>query len=1127
MLIDNKTTRKFFSDYQTIAEFLRGYSERGSLDVVTGYFTVGALSLLFQDLDGVSNFRFILGQLLKDSNLKEKIVDLISGQYDIKTGFQISNQALYVVNKLKSENVQVRTIKKVFCHAKTYIYSDPDPRKNYYIVGSSNLTEAGLGYKIGSNIELNVADTGNSNDFKELTEWFNEIWNNFAEEFIVIEGKKITVKEYIIELISNLFKEYTPFQLYYKILYELFKDEFEALSTSEELTREYIHLNETVIYKTLYPFQRYGVLSLIRILKKYNGAILADAVGLGKTWTALAVMKYYQNLGYNVLVLCPKKLRYNWEQYKVGNSSCFEKDEIDFSIRYHTDLQGERFNSYGDKTLKYFQTRKKLLIVIDESHNLRNDKSLRYKFLVENLLMPNSDSRDVKVLLLSATPINNTLIDVRNQFKLTVKGKDDGFKETDLEIKSLESVFRTAQAHFNEWSNNEKRTIAEFIKKLDRQFERLTDALIVARTRKLIKLDKFKLNFPEKEKPDNIFITPEKIGNFNSLKDILDALDKIDFVAYQPTKYIEKPKVKSVLEDQAQREKFLAKMIYILLIKRLESSWNAFKITLENILKQHQNALQKINHYRKEFKDETLETDSLIDDEEANEVEFYFEDLNLETIGKKNPVKISEIKNIEGYKADLEKDIQYMNKVLENFTQFENDLNSSNAKDPKFEKLVEIIKEKQNKPNKKVLIFTAFKDTAVYLYKNLIKYGFKRIAYVSGSESKTDDGYSGQKYEEILERFAPFTKLFKEKDWSDLYNRLNLNSPSLLQDNISLEYQEWQEIIRSYDKKTAKKLENPIDILIATDCLSEGQNLQDCDLVINYDIHWNPVRLIQRIGRIDRIGSPNKIIKAVNFWPAKSYEDYLQLKSRVENRLALMTLVGTEVDSGISAKVEEMIKDNPLISKQEEKMLEQLQLTFENVEDSEETLGFDDLSLEQFRQELYEFLKKDEMFFKKIPNGVFTGFKIYPYEPYKNIPESIIVALGYPKREAGDIESKYQEIYLVHIPINVENPDNSPNSQVQILSNSHEILNFLRNNKFKDRYVPENIERGDPHTLNKFSELIHKWINDQVKPAAHDLIKSLFNNPNMKNIKKSDKKLEEKFKPENFDLINWFVISKF
>ncbi len=414
----------------------------------------------------------------------------------------------------------------------------------------------------------------------------------------------------------------------------------------------------------------------------------------------------------------------------------------------------------------------------------------------------------------------------------------------------------------------------------------------------------------------------------------------------------------------------------------------------------------------------------------------------IETLGKKNPIKISEIKDLERFKADIEREIELMKEILNNFNQFEKELESSKATDPKFEQLVKIIKEKQTKPNKKVLVFTSFKDTAVYLYNNLVKRGFKRVAYVSDSECKTDDGYSGQKFEIILERFAPYTKLFKEKDWTEFYNELNLNSPSLLQNNVSIDYQLWKDLVKVYYKTIAKRLEEPIDILIATDCLSEGQNLQDCDLVINYDIHWNPVKLIQSFGRIDRIGSPNKTIRAINFWPVKNFEDYLKLKSRVEKRMALMTLVGTEVDSGISQDIEEIIKDNPLISKQEQKMLEQLQLTYEDVEDSEETLGYDDLSFEQFHQELYEFLKKDEMFFKKIPNGVFTDFKIYQHEPYKNIPQSIIVALGYSKRLTGDIGSKYQEIYLVHLPINQEDNISMDNQKIQILTNSHEVLNF-------------------------------------------------------------------------------------
>ncbi|GIV44219.1 MAG: hypothetical protein KatS3mg035_1342 [Bacteroidia bacterium] len=251
----------------------------------------------------------------------------------------------------------------------------------------------------------------------------------------------------------------------------------------------------------------------------------------------------------------------------------------------------------------------------------------------------------------------------------------------------------------------------------------------------------------------------------------------------------------------------------------------------------------------------------------------------------------------------------------------------------------------------------------------------------------------------ILERFAPFTKLYNEKDWSELYLRcFGSNSEYFQQGKWKVPYEKWLEIIKQHDKTTYQKIQNPIDVLIATDCLSEGQNLQDCDMVINYDIHWNPVRLIQRMGRIDRIGSPNKTITGINFWPGKNYEDYLNLKSRIENRMALMTVVGTELDDKMTPELQKMVEENPLLPKQAQKMLEQLQITWDDVETSDDTLGLNDLSLEQFRQELFEFLKKNEEFFKKIPNGVFTGFRFKPNKKYPSLPESIVAVLGYPKR---------------------------------------------------------------------------------------------------------------------------------
>lgn len=834
-------------------------------------------------------------------------------------------------------------------------------------------------------------------------------------------------------------------------------------------------------------------------------------------------MKYFELKGFTVLLLCPKKLSSNWEQYKIGQQSRFEQDELDFYIRYHTDLQEDRFDRYADKTLRYFQTRPKLLIVIDESHNLRNDKSSRYNFLVEHLLLPQNTSREVKVLQLSATPINNKLMDIRNQFKLMTKGHDNGFQDTDLEIDSLENIFRIAQKEFSKWVALDNRKIADFIATLPPQFEKLTDALIVARTRQLIEGEFGEMNFPKKEAPINEYVTPENIGNLKSFDDILDAIS-INLTAYRPADYMKTIPPKSVLEDEQQRQKFLVKMMYILLIKRLESSWFSFKCTVENILNHHLHALEKVTLFNQSKVDTTIEDD--MSEEEEEELIETAAQLSAETekpitLGKKNPILLSSITNLALFKQHLEADIEKLRQLKANLDEYEKAFNAGKAQDEKLNKLIEHITCKQKtSPNKKVLVFTVFKDTAEFLYKQLKKRGIQNIAYVSGSISEAYDGYSGAKFEPILERFAPYTKLYNEKDWTEMYqNHLGLESKFLDKGTWKVPYDIWKTLIFEHDSETRYKLENPIDVLIATDCLSEGQNLQDCDMVINYDIHWNPVRLIQRMGRIDRIGSPNKTIKGINFWPAKNYEDYLKLKSRVEKRMALMTVVGTELHDKLTSELQQMIEDNPLLPRQTQKMLEQLQITWDDVETSDETLGLNDLSLEQFRQELYDFLRKNAEFFKKIPNGVFTGFKLKPTEKWQTIPDSLVAVLGYPKRSDDTKDHNYKEIYLIHQPIA------SDQNRITTLKNNQEILTLLRYHQLQPRYIPKAIDDGNQEELNKLAQAIQSWLQGQARPVAISQIHDLFSGSlHPKNIS-AEKKTEEKFTSENFDLINWFFIS--
>ncbi|GHS85747.1 hypothetical protein FACS1894201_05830 [Bacteroidia bacterium] len=648
---------------------------------------------------------------------------------------------------------------------------------------------------------------------------------------------------------------------------------------------------------------------------------------------------------------------------------------------------------------------------------------------------------------------------------------------------------------------------------MQENFFKLTDALIVARTRKMIESEFGEMNFPKKEKPDNEYITPSNIGKLKTFDDILDAI-KVNMTAYRPSAYIrERKKETDILKDEVAREGFLVKMMYILLIKRLESSWYSFKLTAEKILAHHENALQKVNLFIENKENASIEDN--IDDGEIEDFENDNDGINIEeiTLGKKNPVKLSELSAIKTFQSDLEKDIRKLKKLKENLDEFERKFNektlTGDSIDPKLNSLLEYVAKKQQKTNKKVLIFTTYSDTAEFLYNELSKRKVGNVAMLSGSTAKTFDG-KNQKFEEVLERFAPYTKLYKEKQW-----------------DFEGHYEEWLEWANNSTIENLKsKINNPIDILIATDCLSEGQNLQDCDLIINYDIHWNPVRLIQRMGRIDRLGSPNATIKGINFWPAKDFEDYLNLKSRVESRMAAMTLVGTELDDNLTPELQEMIKENPLLSEQTQRMLAQLQLTWDDVEESGETLGLNNLSLEQFRQELLEFFKQKEQFFKQMPNGIYTGFKKSPHDKYVQIPNSVIAVLGYPKRPEDTKDWIYDEIHLLHQPIE-DSGDGARSVSTMTLQNRNDILNFLRFHKLETRFVPKSIDNGDADDLKRLCDALSNWITAQAVPVAVGQIQDIFTgNLNPQNISPEHKKLEEKFQADNFDLITWFVVTK-
>jgi ERCC4-related helicase len=1127
MILDNE------NENLKVHEWIASYTEQGKLDIVTGYFTIGALAWLSKTVnDKISDFRLVLGDIVNFDSIDQRPLDLLNENISIEASLKLSSLSKEAVAFLKQDKVVAKTLEPNFCHAKSYLFNPDkkDDRNKYFISGSSNLTEAGIGLKHTNNIELNIAETGNNNQYKELVVWFDSLWARpqaHKEKTLVSPDgtkTKIDFKQYLINEIERIFIKYTPRELYYKVLFELFGNQLLETENDPDFNRQIGRLENSVVYNTLYEFQKKGVLSLIRMLQKYNGAILADAVGLGKTWSALAVIKFFQLQGREVLLLCPKKLEHNWRRYLKHQDSRFEKDQFDFFLRFHTDMHEERLEKYIDRADKFFTNDKPKLIVIDESHNLRNDKSSRYKFLLERILKENDD---VKILLLSATPINNSLNDIRNQFKLLVQGDVGGYEET-LGIRNLDYTFRTAQKVFNEWREEPSPRISDFIKKLPANFFTLTDSLIVARTRKMIEGQQTGLTFPVKTKPLNLFVTPSQLGNFESFEELFDHFPPM-LSGYQPSFYLEEEdeEDKDVLHDERQRDRFLVKMMYILMVKRLESSWYSFYSTVEKIKDHHQNALDKIKAYQEGKANSKLneKDENLFDDDDLQDD---YEEL---TLGKKRKINLSDIDasgNLENFKKDLKKDLDALDNLFINLQKFENKIDKEtlrpgnlNSADDKLQTLIAEINKKratgENNGNAKVVIFTVYRDTAQYLFDQLKSRGFDKLAMVSGSGSKTSDSDEETKnFEPILERFAPYTKLYIEKEWDFQTPKKGLEA-----------YHEWISWVAQNHPKTYTKVQQPIDILIATDALSEGQNLQDADMVINYDIHWNPVRIIQRLGRIDRLGSPNKKIFGINFWPSNNINSYLNLQGRIEQRMAAMKLVGAEVDEKFSETFQEMIHDESLDQRMKNRMMEQMQVTFDDL-DGNDTFGFDDLSLERYRQDLLEEFNKDKAKYLRMPKGVYTGFKADTSVCAEN---GIIALLGYPARPAKSPQHEYKVFDLIYI-----------NKQGKlVLLNQKDVLDALTHHKDKDRFVPDAVDKGDDAAIQELVSAIKAWLDSQASEEqvqedgttkkvmgteAKDLLSKLRKgDKDALSRVKQNVKVDEKFQLDNFDLITWFLVS--
>ncbi len=1143
MLIDNKVNRYSGNDPEapqivTVWDFLQTYSGNGSgeigkVDIVTGYFTIHALSKLYEEMPAENRYRIISSQMVGDDYKKGLIVNLLSDDMDISSIGDIDKHARQAIAFLERDTVEMRAEIPDFCHAKAYIFKNNAPtHTNYYVTGSSNLTPAGIGLKTVPNVELNIAENCNSQnaDYIELRKWYDDIWSKarteVPEDSDNKKSPKIPVKEYFIRKIKEYFRKYSPEEIYYKILYELFNSDLD-LESGIEHQKDMGLLQTSEIWNKLFNYQQKGVISLIKMLRKYNGAILADAVGLGKTFSALAVIKYFETQNYTTVVLCPKKLQSNWTQYLKGADSLFEDDRFDYVVRFHTDFQNERMQRYELYKLDYLQKLKKVLVVIDESHNLRNEKSSRYIDLMESLIknQPGEEQRDVKVLMLSATPINTGLKDVKGQFNLIAHGDDHAFDTPEFGVESLSNTFRDAQSKYKQWCDKPNRTIGGFIAMLPQRFFNLTDKLIVARTRQLIEKTLGEdLGFPEKIPPENIYQGVDHFGQFTTTSEIYEAFEKLSLTAYQPSMFLHESReaarkeAASDWDDNVNREHFLVKMMSVLFLKRLESSWHSCMMTIKKVLDLHVQTLQLVLDYEQGLSNGTLPTPDENDDINDEDDDIIDDTFAL----RKGKIKLSDIKNLGGFKRGLQHDVNQLRKIYKGLQDFEQKYRAQQEPDLKLDKLVSTLNEKKDKPNKKVVIFTAYADTAKFIFDELKARGFSRMASVSGQLIQTTGGHSKSNFNEVLQSFAPYSKLYKELKWDELYEEAKLDRAKYYVTNVKkpywkVPYDLWLRLVHERRPRYSKLINDRIDILIATDCLSEGQNLQDADMQINYDIHWNPVRLIQRFGRIDRIGSPNKTISCVNFWPAESFEGYLQLEKRIQDRMTIMSVVGSETQE-YNADFKKMIEDNPLQDHNADRLLEELTKNSISDIESPQTLSLKDFSFETFRQDLVDHYERQQDFYRRMPNGVFSGFR-NTSEAFPQLPEALVALVGYPKKPEGKQDHQYTELYLLCQPVDAE-----PSFQE---INKAEVLELLRQNKRADRYVPDWITNNDTERVARLSEVLKQWMRAKAGNEGRIIINDFFSST--KTVKQQPNltvNVDKKFTLENFDLIVWEYITK-
>jgi SNF2 family DNA or RNA helicase len=938
-----------------VADFFREHITDGSqLSFVSAYFTIYAYSALRQNLDAIEHLRFLFGEPRFLKSLDPERTD--------KKAFRIEDCELKLANQIEQKRVakdcadwiqakvEIRSMRESnLLHGKMYHVANGGVE--HAIIGSSNFTVRGLGLGAngGNNLELNLL-VDSTRDRNDLKTWFDEAWQNPD----LVKDVKAEVLLYL----EQLYQNHAPEFIYYKTLYHIFES-FLAEKAKGGLLDDRVRLPDTQIWHALFDFQKDGVKGAVNKILKHNGCILADSVGLGKTYEALAVIKYFELKNERVLVLCPKKLRDNWTVYHAQNNSDlnpFVKDRFAFTVLCHTDLSRE-IGCSGDINLSSLNWGNFDLVVIDESHNFRNNikgkrdeqgtiiRKSRYERLMDDII---KSGVKTKVLLLSATPVNNDLKDLRNQLYFLTEGRDEAFEDT-IGVPSLRENLRSAQAVFSTWAKKQtkERKVAELLEKLSPAFFKLLDELTIARSRKHIQRyyqeTVTKLGgFPKREKPVSIHKAIDIKDRFLSYDRLSDELEKYHLSLFNPSTFLKpsaKAKYRTAGKDKdpftmAERETHLIAMMKVNFLKRLESSVHAFALTMANTTEKIETLEEKIRRFQARPEDgATVEEEQFLpgledlDDDEREEAE---------QVGGKFKYSLADIR-LDDWLKELAKDkqqIEIMRQSAEAVTPI---------RDAKLTELKKLIAAKVRTPtvnklgeaNRKVLVFTAFADTATYLYDNLRDWARSELgihlAMVAGSgDNRTT--YGTTDYSQILTHFSPRSK--------------------------------------QRDKMTLFPADAQIDLLIATDCISEGQNLQDCDYLVNYDIHWNPVRIIQRFGRIDRIGSVSHTVQMVNFWPTDDLNRYINLKNRVEARMALVDIAATFEDNVLkNEEIEELIQSD---LKYRDKQLLRLREEVLDLEDFSESVALNEFTLDDFRIELANYLEQNQDTLRDAPLGLYA-----------------------------------------------------------------------------------------------------------------------------------------------------------